>query len=286
MDDFGFTPPPLGPERSGGQEHRRFHVRNLRFDALNVLLGSLGLLVAIGAWIYPVAPKTKDEVPVTTPAEVPDITPQTSNPPGTPIPELGPTEIPVPSTPAPEVRGTETPPMQKTVPPKAPVKSRKSASEKQEPGSEPTPSPDSMPFPKQSESDPPFISAESSETPTPTPDEDVDEDPDGDPPGETITVMTVPYVTPHGARPRGSLSYPPVPADALRSRLSSEEISCQVDVGVDGVAVADCGGNAPDLPEFLLARAKEILEATPWQPAIDDSGKPCSDRVTVVFRWK
>jgi hypothetical protein len=103
--------------------------------------------------------------------------------------------------------------------------------------------------------------------------------------GDTITVSAHAFVTPHGARPLSELRYPPVPADALKSRLSSGVIECHVAVGLDGQVAADCGNNPPDIPRFLLVRAKEILERAHWQPAMNDQGERYFELVTVQFRW-
>jgi hypothetical protein len=103
--------------------------------------------------------------------------------------------------------------------------------------------------------------------------------------GDQIDVVVEALVEPQGARPLGSLRSPRIPADALRSRLSGGVIVCHVAVGPDGQAAADCSGNPPDIPPFVLHRAAESLETVQWQRATDQYGQPCSDLVTVHFRW-
>jgi hypothetical protein len=101
--------------------------------------------------------------------------------------------------------------------------------------------------------------------------------------GVVIDVIAQPC---RGAHPRGKLIYPPVPADALRSRLSTETITCHVRVDSAGHPAADCSGNAADLPSFLLARAREIIEKADWMPATIEQGQPCDEEVDVLFRWR
>jgi hypothetical protein len=103
--------------------------------------------------------------------------------------------------------------------------------------------------------------------------------------GDTVVVVVRAFVKPKGARPLNELRYPPIPADALKSLLSSDVIECHVAVTRNGQAAADCGGNSRSLPAFILRQAREILERAHWQPATDDQGDACSDLVTVRFRW-
>jgi hypothetical protein len=95
-----------------------------------------------------------------------------------------------------------------------------------------------------------------------------------------MTVLVPPL---QRARPLGALRYPRVPSEALRSMLRGQVIECRVAVAATGSASADCGGNRPEIPPFILLRAREMLERTPWQPAGTEHGDSLADQIIVKF---
>lgn len=84
-----------------------------------------------------------------------------------------------------------------------------------------------------------------------------------------------------GPRPLTTLRFPPVPAGAL----SGQVVVCRVLVEVDGKVSAECADNPPNLPQFLLRKAEEMLEEAEWQRAMNKHG-PVSGRVTIQFTWR
>ena len=76
-----------------------------------------------------------------------------------------------------------------------------------------------------------------------------------------------------------ALSRPELPADALRSVSHGSAIRCSVTVNERGEAWAECESPSWDGRGYVAERAEEILEDTPWKPARDEEGSPC----TVTF---
>ena len=124
----------------------------------------------------------------------------------------------------------------------------------------------------------------SSSTEFPFPDTRVEDDPQVSV-GDQIIVMGESLQKLKGARLLSQIRIPLVPSDALKSFLSGRVIVCHADIGPEGRAVGDCREN-PGAPEFVLRRIEENIEAASWQPATDDRGQPCKDRVRVDLTWR
>ncbi len=97
---------------------------------------------------------------------------------------------------------------------------------------------------------------------------------------EEVTVIA----RPQGADPRRRLRLPEVPG-SFRPALEGKELRMKVCVDRHGVAsVTRVEG--PDISDFVVRRAVEQVENTPWLAAASASGRPHSDTVQVVFRWQ
>lgn len=242
------------------------------------------LVVAFCAWIFPFEPRAKSPVPNPLGEEIPE-KPVASGP-GVPPPQEetpGPSDWPPepglrPPTPSPvRTSAQDSGPAPTTRPPVySPPRGTNGRDEEPAGVREPSPSPTA---PVEEPQEPPAVpSPREPEVEAPSkPEVTV---------GEQIDVFVEALQEPQGARPLTPLRYPPVPADALRSRLSSEQMVCVVAVEPDGEASADCDGNPPDLPRFLLQQAKRMLEEARWQPATDEYGDPRPGRVEVRFTWR
>lgn len=86
------------------------------------------------------------------------------------------------------------------------------------------------------------------------------------------------------ARPKVKLRAPEPPSDSLISLLSGGCIRCVVEVDKAGQAKSHCSADLSNLPEFLLRRAREIVEGAAWEPA-QCGAVTCEDKVVVEFRW-
>ena len=97
---------------------------------------------------------------------------------------------------------------------------------------------------------------------------------------EQVTVIA----GPQGADPKRRLHLPEVP-DAFRPALAGKELRMKVCVDRHGVAsVARVEG--PGISSFVVRRAVEQVENTPWIAAASPAGWPMNDTVRVVFRWQ
>lgn len=101
--------------------------------------------------------------------------------------------------------------------------------------------------------------------------------------GEQLIVTAKPL---QRCRPLGTLPYPVVPSEALRSRLVGQVIECKVSCESNGQVSAECVNNLPDIPPFIFARAKELLERNQWQPALGEKDQPVSDQIVVNFKME
>lgn len=266
------TPPPLEPGSSREPEPRRYQRWHLWLTATSTVLAALGVVVAIVAWRRPVP--TVLQTPPPRPIDSPrtPVIPQTPAPPPEEPREAAPSRDSNSSrTVAPRSVPADITPSETSVAVVEPVPS---------PPPEPTVvvdarRPEAVPLP------PPLGSSFSE---PPVADTRVEDDPQVSV-GDQIVVVGESLQKPKGARLLSQIRVPLVPSDALKSFLSGRVIVCYADIGPEGRAVGDCTGN-PGAPGFVLRRMEENIAAASWQPATDDRGQPCKDRVRVDLSWR
>ena len=97
---------------------------------------------------------------------------------------------------------------------------------------------------------------------------------------EEVTV----FAGPQGADPKSRLHLPEVP-NSFRPGLAGKELRMKVCVDRHGVAsVTRVDGH--DISDFVVRRAVEQVETTPWLAAGRPDGLSVDDTVRVVFRWQ
>ena len=97
---------------------------------------------------------------------------------------------------------------------------------------------------------------------------------------DEVTVLA----RPQGADPKRELHLPELPS-SFRPALAGKELRMKVCVdrrGVASVTRVDGAG----ISDFVVRRAVEQVEGTPWAAASNAGGRPREDTVQVVFRWE
>ncbi|MEM7349320.1 MAG: hypothetical protein AAF657_00845 [Acidobacteriota bacterium] len=89
---------------------------------------------------------------------------------------------------------------------------------------------------------------------------------------------------PQGADPKKPLRLPEIPR-SMRSALAGKELRMKVCVDHRGVASVT-RVDSPNISDFVVRRAVNEVESTPWVAAANRIGRPTEDTVSVVFRWQ